>query len=131
MNVTAIKQLFANLSHRRRDQYPEFRLHEAIEWGDFKIDPSRRTAIFEGRELHLSSEEFDVLVFVIAHPRGLVTPHTVLSTNWTETSRRQTEFLRVLLSLRKKLEAASPGKHYLRTEPWILYRLDASSSRVA
>jgi hypothetical protein len=33
-----------------------------------------------------------------------------------------------LISLRKKLDAAGPGKHYLRTEPWIIYRFDPTSS---
>lgn len=33
-------------------------------------------------------------------------------------------FLAVLLSLRKKLDAAGDGKHYLRAEPWVVYRFD-------
>jgi hypothetical protein len=33
-----------------------------------------------------------------------------------------------LLSLRKKLDEAGAGKHYLRTEPWIVYRFDPTPS---
>jgi len=97
---------------------------ESIESGDFRID-------LHGRELNLTSEEFDVLVFLANHPRSVITPHTVLNTHWTTRHVRQTEFLRTLASLRDKLDAASkPGKHYLRTEPWVVYRFDATSSLV-
>ena len=33
--------------------------------------------------------------------------------------------------LRKKLDAAGPGKHYLRTEPWVIYRFEPDSSSAA
>lgn len=103
-------------------------LREVIESGDFKLDMARRTATINGIPLDLTSEEFEVLVFIVNHPQQLITPHTVLATSWAVSQRRQTEFLRVLLSLRKKLEEAAPGKHYLRTEPWVVYRFSTASS---
>jgi len=101
------------------------------EFGDFKIDLAQRSVTLRDQELLLTSEEFDVLVFLASHPQRLVTPHTILATSWTGNQLRQTEFLRVLVSLRKKLDAAGPGKHYLRTEPWVLYRFDPASSSAA
>jgi len=98
------------------------------EIGDFKIDLARRTAMLRDQDLFLSSEEFDVLVFLASHPQRLVTPHTVLATNWDAHQLRQTDFLKALISLRKKLDAANPGKHYLRTEPWVVYRFDPAAS---
>jgi two-component system KDP operon response regulator KdpE len=99
-----------------------------IEAGDFKIDLARRSVTLSGRELDLTSEEFDVLVFLAGHRQRLITPRTLLATSWTEHRVRQTQFLRVLMSLRGKLEsAAAPGKHYLRTEPWVVYRFDPTS----
>lgn len=71
--------------------------------------------------LELTSEEFDVLLFLLDHPQRLVTPRTLLATNCNKYRFRQTEFLRALLSLRVKIDAVEPGKPYLRTEPWILY----------
>lgn len=102
-----------------------------VESGDFKINIGNRIAILHNEALDLTSEEFDVLMFLVNHPQRLVTPHTVLATSWTASQPRQTEFLRVLLSLRKKLDAAAPGKHYLRTEPWIAYRFNPSPSSAA
>ena len=106
----------------------EVSIASVIESGAFKIDLSRRIATLRRQELQLTSEEFDVLVFLSGHPQKLVTPNTVLSTNWSLNGSRHTQFLRVLLSLRAKLEAAEPGQHYLRTEAWILYRFDSSSA---
>jgi two-component system KDP operon response regulator KdpE len=84
----------------------------------------------DGQELRLTPEEFDVLVFLSSHRQSMVTPRTTLATSWTANRLRQTEFFTTLISLRKKLDAAGPGKHYLRTEPWILYRFDPTSSSV-
>lgn len=102
-----------------------------IESGDFKIDLDERTVALRDQELRLTSEEFDVLVFLGGHRQSLVTPHTMLATTWTANRVRKTEFLRVLISLRQKLDAAGPGQHYLRTEPWVIYRFDPTSSSAA
>lgn len=99
-----------------------------IESGDFQLDLHRRTATLRGEELLLSSDEFDVLVFLAAHPQSLVTPRTMLTTRWTASSAHKAEFLRALVSLRKKLDEAGPGQHYLRTEPWVVYRFDPNPS---
>ncbi len=93
-----------------------------IQAGDFCIDCSSHTVTLRGHEVLLSAEEFELLVYLVSHPKKLVTPSTVLATNWPGQRVRQTEFLRVLLSLRKKLE--QHGSHYIRTEPWVLYSFD-------
>jgi two-component system, OmpR family, KDP operon response regulator KdpE len=124
---------------RMSDKTPDRRLPEAdgslsgmIESGDFRIELVRRTVTLRGRELPLTSEEFDVLVFLAGHPQRLITPRTMLSTSGTAHQVRKAAFLRALITLREKLDAASgPGKHYLRTEPWVLYRFDPSSSSAA
>lgn len=95
-----------------------------IEVGDFVINTLERSATVQGENLKLTFEEFDVLVFLTTHPQRCVTPRTVLATNWTDDDRHQTEFLKALLSLRRKLEAVATGKQYLRTEPWVIYRFE-------
>jgi DNA-binding response OmpR family regulator len=97
---------------------------ETIAAGDFRIDLENRTATLRGLPLQLTGEEFDLLVFLIDHPRKLVTQQTRLATNWSGHGLRETEFLRVLLSLRKKLDSEGSSQHYIRTEPWVLYRFD-------
>ena len=124
----AFRQIFTTTAKNEKIAQEQNSVAQVIESGDFKIDLSRRLATLAGHPLQLTSEEFDVLVFLAGHPQRLVTPNTMLSTNWSSSRSRQTEFLRVLLSLRSKLEAAEPGQHYLRTEPWVLYRFDSSSA---
>ncbi len=129
-----LRQLFAetkNKTAERETAEQGVSLTGMIESGDFKIDLAARTVALRGENLSLTAEEFDVLVFLAGHPQRMVTPRTMLATSWTANGLRQTEFLRVLLSLRKKLDAAGHGKHYLKTEPWIIYRFDATSSSVA
>jgi hypothetical protein len=57
-----------------------------------------------------------------------VTRQTPLTTNSAKGSSHRTNFLRSLLSLREKLAAAGAGRHYLRTEPWIIYRFEPDPS---
>jgi two-component system, OmpR family, KDP operon response regulator KdpE len=126
-----LRQLFAekkNKTTERETAEQSVSLTGMIESGDFKIDLAARTVTLRGENLSLTAEEFDVLVFLAGHPQRLVTPHTVLATSWPANGLRQTEFLRVLMSLSKKLDAAGQGTHYLKTEPWVIYRFDPTSS---
>lgn len=130
----SLRQLFAKKNDRSPDREAaeqSVSLTGMIESGDFKIDLAARTVTLRGENLSLTAEEFDVLVFLAGHPQRLVTPHTMLATSWTASGLRQTEFLRVLMSLRKKLDAAGQGTHYLKTEPWVIYRFDPTSSSAA
>jgi len=99
-------------------------LSDIIENGDFRIDLRSHTATVRGQELTLTSEEFDMLVFLAGHPRRVITPRTLLSTRCGDHEVRQTQFLQVLTALRQKLNSASGGAGYIRTEPWIFYRFD-------
>ena len=101
---------------------------EMLAIGDFRIDTREHRATLRGEPLDLTGEEFDVLVFLTHNPQRVVTPQTNLTTRWTGTRTRQTQFLRVLLSLRRKLESAATGQQYLRTEPFLVYRFDPVSS---
>jgi len=120
-------KLLGRTTKQQTTEYP-LTSREVIESGDFKLDVAHRTASIDGIAFKLTPEDFEVLMFVVNHPQRLITPHTVLATSWARSERRQTEFLRVLISLRKKLEEAAPGKHYLRTEPWVVYRFSTASS---
>jgi two-component system, OmpR family, KDP operon response regulator KdpE len=100
---------------------------EIIETGDFRIDLRTRSVFVRDQAVLLDSEEFDMLVFLTGHPRRVITPRTLLSTRWGNHEVRQTDFLRVLANLRKKIEAAGGFTHYIRTEPWVFYRFDPTS----
>src|SRR5215468_1297818 len=62
-----------------------FFIQEVIESGDFRVDIANRSATLNGEPLYLSSDEFDVLLFLVNHKQHMVTPHTVLTTARTQT----------------------------------------------
>jgi two-component system KDP operon response regulator KdpE len=125
-SIWSLKRLFVNKEFKNgHDAGHGASTAEIINTGDFRVDTVQRKVTLRGEALSLTPEEFDVLVYLTGHPRQLVTPRTMLTTNWTSDNRHRTEFLKVLLCLRKKIEASS-GKQYLRTEPWVVYRFNAS-----
>jgi len=93
-------------------------------FGDFALDTRSRRAYLLGRDLSLSPAEFDLLQFLLTHPRKMVTPKTLLLSNGAR-GVRQAEFMPTLLSLRRKIDAASGAAHYLRTEPCLFYSFNA------
>ena len=97
-----------------------------VRLGDFNINLHQRTVTLRDRELRLTSEEFDVLLFLVSHPRSLVTPQTPRATN-SIASQSSPQFLKALISLRKKLDAVGSGRHYLRTEPLVIYSFDPAA----
>ncbi len=127
----SLRQLFGESTREPLQDGVDAVSTETIEIGDFLINTVTCTATVRGEDLRLTSEEFDVLVFLTTHPQRCVTPRTMLSTSWTGDGLHQTEFLKALLSLRKKLETIAAGKQYLRTEPWVIYRFDPRSSFTA
>jgi len=97
-----------------------------IKTGDFRIDLEARTVWVCDRQLELSSEEFDLLVFLTGHPTSVITPHTTLSTRCGENLVRRAEILHVLPALRSKIEARVNSGHYIRTEPWLVCRFSST-----
>jgi DNA-binding response OmpR family regulator len=124
-----LRQLFAKKAiERERNAEQRVSSAQIIEAGDFRVAVAERVVTLRGEKLPLTDEEFDVLLYLIGHPQRCVTPRTVLATSWTGDGLHQTEFLKALLSLRKKLDAVGAGNQYLRTEPWVIYRFDPRSS---
>jgi DNA-binding response OmpR family regulator len=104
---------------------------QVLEAGEIRIDTAGKTATLRGLRLQLTAAEFDVLVFLGSHPQQLFNSRTVLATNWSAGPVHQTELLKSLFSLRKKIEAAAHGQQYLRAEPLVIYRFDPNSSLAA
>jgi DNA-binding response OmpR family regulator len=101
---------------------------ETVEVGDFSLNISTRRVRLRGEELDLTAAEFDLLLFLVNHPKHIITPKTRLATSWNRNGARQTDFLQALLSLRKKLESRDSSHCYIRTEPWVFYLFDATAS---
>ena len=116
----AIQELLARVrAHLRRA--PE-RTTAAIEAGDFKLDAEGHAITVQGKPIHLTPKEFDLLLHLARHAGKGITHRALLTAVWGAQSAHQPEYLRVFVGqLRKKLEAET-GKQYIQTEPWVGYR---------
>src|ERR1700677_3191894 len=113
----SIQELLARVrAHLRRapDRAPE----APIENGDFTIDAGAHTATVNGRSLHLTPTEFQLLLYLARHAGKAVSHRALLTAVWGSKSAHQPEYLRVFIGqLRRKLEAEGP-RQYIQTEPW-------------
>jgi len=97
-----------------------------IEEGDFRVELETREVQVNGRVVHLSPKEFDLLVFFIRSPGKVLTHRMLLGKIWGGDYTEQTEYLRVFVRhLRKKIEADPAKPRYILTEPWVGYRFVA------
>jgi two-component system KDP operon response regulator KdpE len=117
----SIQELLARVrAHLRRA--PERVVDAPIEIGDFVIDIAAHTVTVDGKALHLTPTEFDLLLHMARNAGKAITHRALLTAVWGSQSAHQPEYLRVFIGqLRRKLEAESP-RQYIQTEPWIGYR---------
>lgn len=116
----SIQELLARVrAHLRR---APARTSAAIEAGDFLVDIAAHTITVQGRLVHLTPKEFDLLAHLALHAGKVITHRALLTAVWGAQSAHQPEYLRVFIGqLRKKLEAET-GRQYIQTEPWVGYR---------
>lgn len=115
-----IQELLARVrAHLRRA--PE-RTSSAIEAGDFVIDANAHSITLQGKAIHLTPKEFDLLLHLARNAGRVMTHRALLTAVWGAQSAHQPEYLRVFVGqLRKKLESET-GRQYIQTEPWVGYR---------
>jgi two-component system, OmpR family, KDP operon response regulator KdpE len=116
----SIQELLARVrAHLRRA--PE-RVTNALEAGDFVVDVQAHTITVQGKPIHLTPKEFDLLVHLARNAGKVMTHRALLTAVWGAQSAHQPEYLRVFVGqLRKKLETET-GRQYIQTEPWVGYR---------
>jgi two-component system, OmpR family, KDP operon response regulator KdpE len=116
----SIQELLARVrAHLRRA--PE-RTTAALEAGDFVIDVQAHAITVQGKPVHLTPKEFELLLHLARNAGKVMTHRALLTTVWGAQSAHQPEYLRVFVGqLRKKLEGET-GRQYIQTEPWVGYR---------
>ena len=116
----SVQELFARVrAHLRRA--PE-RSTAAIETGDFVVDADAHSVSVQGKAVHLTPKEFDLLLHLARNAGKVMTHRALLTAVWGAQSAHQPEYLRVFVGqLRKKLEGET-GRQYIETEPWVGYR---------
>jgi two-component system KDP operon response regulator KdpE len=107
-------------AHLRRA--PERSTDTTIEAGDFVVDTAAHSVTVNGKPVHLTPKEFDLLLHFARNAGRVITHRALLTSVWGAQSAQQPEYLRVFVGqLRKKLQGDST-KEYIQTEPWVGYR---------
>ena len=92
--------------------------------GDLEVDLVHRRVMAQGREVHLTPTEYELLKVFIRHPDQVLTDRMLLQQTWGDEYRDEAHYLHVYVArLRKKLEADPQQPKHLITEPGVGYRL--------
>ena len=96
-----------------------------IKAGDFTVDIAARSVELQGKPVHLTPKEYDLLVYLLRNARKVLTHRALLGAVWGGDYTEQTEYLRVFIGqLRKKIEPSPASPRYILTEPWVGYRFN-------
>lgn len=97
--------------------------------GALSIDLADRRVARDGREVHLTPIEFDILRELAHHAGKLVTQRQLLQAVWGPGYDLETHYLRVHVAhIRAKIEPDASHPSYLITEPGVGYRLHEPAS---
>ena len=105
---------------RRTSGVPESRTYTV---GPVTLDPARRSVTVDGRPVHLTSTEFDLLARMMGRPGRVFTREELLASVWGYAAHTGTRTVDVhVAQVRAKLGAAAP---VVRTHRGVGYAVDA------
>ena len=88
------------------------------------VDLARRVVTVDGREVHLTRTEYDLLAYLATNLDRVVTQRELLQRVWGPEYGSESEYLRTFVrQLRKKLEPDPSAPRYLHTISGVGYRL--------
>ncbi len=95
-----------------------------LEIGELRVDLERRAVSVDGRQIHLTPHEFDLLRLLALNEGKLLTHKAILREVWGPAYQLESSYLHVYVSqLRRKLEPDPTRPRYILTEPGAGYRL--------
>ena len=93
---------------------------------DFAVDFETRQVTVQGRDVHLTPKEFELLRHLISNAGKPITHRRLLQAVWGPDYGDEPEYLRVMINqLRKKIESDPGRPKLILTEPWVGYRFQA------
>jgi two-component system KDP operon response regulator KdpE len=95
-----------------------------LKLNDVEINFESRRVIVAGRQVRLTSKEFDLLLYLANHRNRTIPHRELLREVWGSEHVEERKYLRVFINrLRKKIEASPREPKFLLTEPFVGYRL--------
>jgi two-component system, OmpR family, KDP operon response regulator KdpE len=126
-----MQELLARIRAALRRTSPQDKV-PAILSKDLSVDFEARRVKVQGREVHLTPKEFELLRQLVANQGKPLTHRRLLQSVWGPDYGNEPEYLRVTINqLRKKIERDPAHPKFILTEPWIGYRFEPPSARTA
>ena len=98
--------------------------HESLRFGDVELQAATRDVRKDGRELHLTAKEFDLLWFLASHPRQVFSRDQLMEHVWGYSAAFDTGTVTVhVRRLRGKVEDDPSSPVHLQTVWGVGYRL--------
>jgi two-component system, OmpR family, KDP operon response regulator KdpE len=126
-----MQELLARIRAALRRTLPQDKV-PAILSKELSVDFEARRVKVQGREVHLSPKEFELLRQLVANQGKPLTHRRLLQSVWGPDYGNEPEYLRVTINqLRKKIERDPAHPKFILTEPWVGYRFEPPSARTA
>jgi len=110
------------LRHAQRTEADD--AEPVFEANGLRVDLAARLVKVQGREIHLTPQEYDLLVLLVRHAGKVVTQKQILKTVWGHAGSDQGHYVRLYIhQLRNKIETNPARPRHLFTEPGVGYRL--------
>lgn len=94
-----------------------------VEFGEVRVDLSRRVVTRAGEEVHLTPIEYRLLATLLGHPGKVLTQRNLLREIWGPSYIESSHYLRVYVGhLRQKLEIDPTQPRHFLTETGVGYR---------
>jgi two-component system KDP operon response regulator KdpE len=118
----AVGELLARLRAALRRAEPPG--DPVLQLGGLRMDLDAHAVTLEGRAVHLTPHEFDLLRLLARNQGRLMTHRAILREVWGPAYQQESAYVHVFVSqLRRKLEPDPGSPRYILTEPGAGYRL--------
>lgn len=117
----ALRHYYRMSSREKESEWPDDTVYEN---GTLRLDNGAHMVYKEGKEIHLTPLEYQLLLLFMQNPGKVLTYHTILRKVWGEGYGEDTQVLRaVMASTRRKIENNPAKPEYIETEIGIGYRM--------
>lgn len=100
--------------------------HIAYEFGLFRLDPSQRTLLREGRAVPLLPKSFDTLLVLVRNSGRLLDKEFLLSSIWPDAVVEENSLAKAVSDIRRALSEGPKDQRYVVTVPRRGYRFAQS-----
>jgi DNA-binding response OmpR family regulator len=121
------RELVLRVQSILRRSIVEFKVESPVEFGEFRLDPSARTATRASETLNLTAREFDLLAFFLRRPNQVFGREELLRAVWGWTHGDVSTVTVHVRRLREKIESDPTHPIFLATVWGVGYRLEGEA----